>query len=78
MLLQKVADKVQKAEELCSEIVSQRKIKNALNTLLRADESGDLDEDTKKELEPIVAYTLTNRAPETEETYIRITPFYKV
>ena len=55
LLLQKVAKKAAKAEQVASETLSNRKISRLLNDLVRANDSGQLDETAKETLRRLFA-----------------------
>lgn len=76
--LQRAEERAKRACSLEAETVSSRKIQNALNTLKRADEAGDLDLKTKQELEPLIEWTYSHREREIQSEEIRLTPNYRV
>lgn len=66
------------AAELASETISKKRIANALNLLQRANEGGDLTDETRVLLEPLVHFQIEHRPPETVGTPVRLTPQYVV
>jgi hypothetical protein len=76
--LQKVEQRSVKASSLATETVSKRDVQRALNTLKRANETGDLDPIIKLELEPLIEWTYMHREREQRSGEIRLTPAYKV
>ena len=76
--LQRSEERSERARSLAEETVSSRKIQNALNILKRANEAGDLDKKTKKELEPLVEWTYSHREKELRSGEIRLTPGYRI
>jgi hypothetical protein len=75
--LQHAADKAAKAEATAKQIVSQKKKDEALNTLHRAKESGDLDDATRAAMEEI--FTMQEaREPDLVGKPMRLLPLYEV
>ena len=78
IFLQRAQRKAQEAAQLAAKAVTQRKIATALNVLQRADERGELAEDTKILLKPLVEFQRANRAEESARSSVRLTPLYVV
>lgn len=76
--LQRTKERSERARSLAEEIVSSRKIQNALNTLKRANETGDLSHEIRQELEPLIAWTVNHRERELQSEDVRLTPGYRV
>ena len=78
ILLQRAQRKAVSAAQLAAEAVTERKIANALNVLQRADENGELTEDMKALLMPLVEFQKAHRTEETAGAAVRLTPLYIV
>lgn len=77
-VLQRAASKASEAASLAAEVVSKRKIANAINVLQRADESGELSDEIRSELQPLIAFQVQHRSPEMVGKVIRLTPLFTV
>jgi hypothetical protein len=77
-LLQKAALKAGEAAALAVESVSKKKIANAINVLQRADERGELSEEIRTLLLPLIAFQVQHRSPEMVGEVIRLTPLFTV
>ncbi|MDD2660786.1 MAG: HNH endonuclease signature motif containing protein [Methylococcales bacterium] len=73
--LQRTIAKAPAAKELAAEIVSQRKIANALNVLERAQDDGKLDAEIIQTLGEFISQ---HRQPEIEGKPILLTPLYEI
>lgn len=78
LCLQRAAKHAAKAAALAEEVVSNRKISNALGVLQRADEKGLLTEATRNAIVPLIEFQTTHRAPEVVGEPIRLTPLFEV
>ncbi|MEZ9516605.1 HNH endonuclease [Vibrio splendidus] len=76
--LNKAQSKSEKAASIEAEVKSDRKISLALNTLEQAAETGQLTEEMKAKLEPLVDYQKDHREIEYAFNSIRLTADYKV
>jgi excinuclease UvrABC ATPase subunit len=75
---QAAQQRANKAREFASQSVSNKEITKALNVLLRARKSGELTDDTKNALGPLILFQQDNRPTETVGTPVRLTPLYTV
>ncbi len=78
LCLQRAAKHAAKAAAMAEELVTNRKISNALGVLLRADEKGLLSEEMKNAIIPLIEFQTTHRAPEVVGEPIRLSPLYEV
>lgn len=78
LVLQKAAQKSNEAELREKEIVTKRKVKNALITLQRATFDSPLDDDVIEALKPLIDYHIQHRQPGLVAEPIRLTPLYEV
>lgn len=78
LCLQGAAKHAAKAAALAEEVVTDRKISNALGVLQRADEKGLLTEATRNAIVPLIEFQTTHRAPEVVGEPIRLTPLFEV
>ncbi len=78
LCLQRAAKHAAKAAALAEEVVSNRKISNALGVLQRADEKGLLTWATKNTIAPLIEFQTTHRAAEVVGEPIRLTPLFEV
>ena len=78
LCLQRAVKYAAKAAALAEEVVTNRKISNALGVLQRADEQGLLTEATKNAILPLIEFQTTHRAPEAAGEPIRLTPMFEV
>lgn len=78
MVLQRAADRFDKAKSIELRTISKRDITKALNVLERANEAGELDEEIKASLQPLVAFQEEQRSPELLGQPIRLTPLFEV
>ena len=76
--IQNAIKKSEKAQENENKAVSQRQLTRALNTLARAEESGELSEEIKLQLRPLIQFQLQERSPELQNKVIKLTPLYEV
>ena len=76
--LQKLADKKIKAVKMASDIVSKRKVKLALNTLLRARDADQLSADEIEEIQPLIDYHLSNTDRVATDQPFKLRPAYEV
>lgn len=76
--LQRAAEKASEARELEAEGVSSRKLARALNSLLRANESGTLAEDFRRRMEPLVLAVVSHRDEASRGEPVRLAPLYTV
>lgn len=77
-VLQKADSKAGEAARLAAESISKRKIANAINILQRAEERGELGEEIRAELQPLIAFQVQHRSPEMVGEVIRLTPLFTV
>lgn len=78
VVLQQAAEKSEQANILSEKTVTKRKIINALNILKMANEAGELSEDVKQELQPLIEYQIQERLPELQDQPIQLMPLYEV
>jgi hypothetical protein len=78
LVLQQAAAKSEQAKALSEKTVSKRRITNALNVLKMADEAGELSEELKQELQPLIEYQIQERLPELQDQPIQLMPLYEV
>lgn len=76
--LQKAIAKADKAYELAKKTVNKATIIKALNTLERANENGDLNQETIELLKPLIRFHLEERNPELLDEPIKLAPLYEV
>jgi hypothetical protein len=74
LALQRAADKATEGRRLAAEVVSERKIANAVNVLAQASESGRLTAWVVEALKPLVLFHIGHRDPELASEPIRLTP----
>ncbi len=78
VVLQQASAKSDQAKALSEKTVSKRRITNALNVLKMADEAGELSEEVKQELQPLIEYQIQERLPELQDHPIQLMPLYEV
>lgn len=76
--LQRATDRADKARHFEQRTVSRKEITKALNLLERMNEAGELDEEIKKSLQPLVVFQEEQRSPELVGQSIRLTPLFEV
>lgn len=77
-VLQQAALKVNKAMELEYKTITNKKIGHSLSTLLMANEAGELSDDIKLALKPLIDFQIMVREPELRTTEINVTPRYRI
>lgn len=78
LALQRAADRADKARNIEQRTISRREITKALNILERANEAGELDNEIKASLQPLVAFQEEQRSPELVGQPIRLTPLFEI
>lgn len=78
IVLQKAINRADKAKVLAEKTVSKKLITRALNTLLRAKDSGELSPEVVEKLKPLVDYQFQERNSDLKGTPIKLTPLYEV
>lgn len=78
LALQRAADRADKAKGIEQRTVSRKEITKALNILERACEAGELDEEIKVFLQPLMAFQEEQRSSELVGQPIRLTPLFEV
>jgi 5-methylcytosine-specific restriction endonuclease McrA len=78
LFLQTAAEKATEAAAMAAKTVADREINEALNVLERANEAGQLEDDVKSALRPLVTFQRAVRASDIAEEPIRLTPYYEV
>lgn len=76
-VLERAAEKADAAAQLSAESVSHRKVSNALNTLERASEAGEFNDQIVATLEPLITFHVAKRAQEDRSEPVRLTPLYQ-
>ena len=77
-VLQKAKAKAAAAANLAMKTVRYRELQNALGILERANETGELSDEFKAALRPLVTYQREVREPELAKDPVRLTPGYTV
>ena len=78
LVLQRAAERADKAKGIEQGTISRKEIMKALNILERASETGELDDGIKIALQPLVAFQEKQRPPELVGQPIRLTPLFEV
>lgn len=78
LILQRAAERADKAKTLEVKTVSKREITKALSVLERAHEIGELDDELKTALQSLVTFQEDQRTPEMAGQTIRLTPLFEV
>lgn len=76
--LSKAKDKAPRVKELIEKSICKAQITKALNLLARAKKNGDLTDEHKEKLQPLIAFILAEREPELLTQPIKVTPLYTV
>lgn len=77
-VLENAAKKSKKVEAFLEEAVGDRRISGALNVLSRASEMGELSDEDRRQLVPLVSNIIADRSEEEKDEPVRLTPLYEV
>lgn len=77
-VLQDAQEKAPKAARLAADLVNDRAVSKAWNTIKRADESGELSELIKADIRKFASFHVPRREPEVVSEPMRLTPLIQV
>jgi hypothetical protein len=78
ILLQNAAEKADRAEKIAARTVADAELYEALNRIQRASKLGELKDDFKAAMKPLVEFQIAVREPELAKEPVRLTPLYEV
>jgi len=78
LALQRAAERAPKAREVAARLVSDQKVASALAVLEAANGEGDLTDEAKEQLRPLLEAYVQDRAEENAGDPVRVTPSYTV
>src|SRR5688500_10622202 len=78
LMLQLASERAPRAREVAHRLVSDKRIAAAVAVLESADEQGELSDDVKEGLRPLLQAFVEDRAEESGTEAVRVTPDYTV
>ena len=78
LVLQRAGQKASEVKKNANTLVSDRRLYSALSALTRANEQGELPEDVKEQLRPLVMFNAETREKKPVDDPVVVTPTYSV